>query len=81
MSSAREERMMEELGRWQRMCGDLAVHLSGAITSDALRRDGHRACCPDCSVTVQRYRDMRDGATSITFDPTTTAYAGDPRQR
>ena len=58
-----------------------AGHLSGAVTSDALRRDGHRACCPDCMTTVERYRAMRDGTTSNKFDPTTTPYAGDPRQR
>jgi hypothetical protein len=81
MSSRREERIMEELGRWRVLAGDLAGHLSGAITSDSLRRDGHRACCPDCSVTVQRYRAMRDGTSSDKFDPTTTPYAGDPRQR
>ena len=81
MTSRREERLREELGRWRVMAGDLAGHLSAAVTSDGLRRDGHRACCPDCITTVERYRAMRDGVTSTKFDPTTTAYAGDPRQR
>ena len=81
MTSRREEMLREELGRWRVLAGDLAGHLSGAVTSDALRADGHRACCPDCMTTVERYRAMRDGVTSTTFDPTTTPYAGDPRQR
>ena len=81
MTSRREERLREELGRWRVMAGDLAGHLSAAVTSDGLRRDGHRACCPDCATTVERYRAMRDGASKRTFDPTTVGYAGDPAQR
>jgi hypothetical protein len=81
MTSRREELLREELGRWQRIAGDLAAHLQGAVESDSLRRDGHRACCPDCAKTVERYRLMRDGASKRTFDPTTVGYAGDPAQR
>lgn len=81
MTSRREELLREELGRWQRIAGDLAAHLHGAVESDGLRRDGHRACCPDCMTTVNRYLSMRDGANKPTFDPTTTPYAGDPAQR
>lgn len=81
MTSRREELLREELGRWQRIAGDLAAHLQGALASDSLRRDGRRSCCLDCAKTVERYRLMRDGASKRTFDPTTVGYAGDPRQR
>jgi hypothetical protein len=81
MSSRREELLLEELGRWRVMAGDRAGHLSAAIQSDKARADGLRACCPDCTTHVERYIALRDGKRKPGFDPTTTPYAGDPRQR
>lgn len=78
---AHVERLEAQLDAWRMMAALLAGHLSAAINSDSARVDGLRACCPDCALSVERYIALRDGKRQAKFDPTTTTYAGDPRQR
>lgn len=81
MTMRKIELLEAQLDAWQLMAASLAGHLAGAIEADKARADGLRACCPDCALHVERYLNLRDGKRKPQFDPSTTAYAGDPRQR